>query len=272
MGDLTVVAIGDSITLGVGDGVDRPSGDVGWAAHAAVALGASRFANLARNGTRARDLAAGQVGAASALDPDVVLMTVGGNDVLRADFSPHEIEDATRTAIEALRRSGALVVIVTLTPIRLFELCPERVEAVMARRIERANAALLAAASCAGALVVDGAAVMALRGPAAWHVDRIHPSPAGHRALAERAVGLLPWPQAREIPAAPRPATASRTVWWLARNGVPWIVKRSRDLIPHVVAVVASEVRAAKAIEARAARALIDERGRIRREGRSTHA
>ncbi|MFW7415620.1 hypothetical protein [Demequina sp. SO4-18] len=48
-----VIAIGDSITLGVGDGIKDESGDVGWAAHTARTLGATAlFLNLAANGTR----------------------------------------------------------------------------------------------------------------------------------------------------------------------------------------------------------------------------
>ncbi len=85
-----VVALGDSITFGVGDGAQGPesveTAPVGWAAHVARALGASRFVNLAANGARARHLAQTQVPSALMERPDLVLLTVGGNDVLRGDF------------------------------------------------------------------------------------------------------------------------------------------------------------------------------------------
>ena len=261
----TAVAMGDSITLGIGDDGRGATTDRGWAAHVARALGSDVFVNLARNGTRARDLADDQVPRALALRPELVLMSIGGNDVLRGDFSPWEVESSTADAIRTLRASGAEVVLVTLAPIRLLQHFPSRVTAVMAARIGDANAALHAAALAGGASVVDGDAVMRLQGESAWHVDRIHPSQVGHRALAERAVGLLPqFGPAREIaPPEPPPGIAA-TAWWTVRNGLPWVAKRSRDLIPQIAIVVAREVREARIAEAREARTLLDERGRLR--------
>jgi lysophospholipase L1-like esterase len=261
----TVVAIGDSITLGVGDTAQGPGGDLGWAAHVARALGARAFINLAQNGTRARDLWADQLPAALEWRPDIALLTVAGNDVLRGDFSAEEVRSATADAIRALRTAGAVVVLASLVPMRLLDILPSSVANVMNARVARANDALVAAADEAGARVIDGAAVVRLQGDSAWHVDRIHPSPIGHRAVATRALGLLPeFAQRSEIaPASPGPGRAA-TALWLARCGVPWIAKRSRDLIPQVAAVVARDLREARRAEARAARALIDERGRVR--------
>jgi lysophospholipase L1-like esterase len=265
MKTLTVVAMGDSISLGVGDEARGPTRDRGWAAHAARAMGSDEFVNLARNGTRARDLSGDQVPRALELRPAIVLLTIGGNDVLRGDFSPREVEDATTDAIRALRASGAVVVIVTLAPIRLLSLVSSRVAEVMAARVCRANGALEVAAHASGALVVDGAAVMLLQGDSAWHVDRIHPSQVGHRAIAERALGLLAqFGPAAEIAPPEAPPSQAETAWWIVRNGLPWIAKRSRDLIPQLATVVAREVRDARMAEAHEARALIDERGRLR--------
>jgi lysophospholipase L1-like esterase len=261
----TAVAIGDSISLGVGDDGRGATGDRGWAAHVAAALGAEAFVNLARNGTRARDLADDQVPQALALRPDLVLLTIGGNDVLRGDFAPREVEHATAHAILAFRADGAEVVLVTLAPIRLLRHFPSPVTNVMAARIAEANAALEAAGVAGGALLVDGSAVMRLQGDSAWHVDRIHPSQVGHRALAERAVGLLPqFGPAEEITPPDPPPGYAATAWWTLRNGLPWVAKRSRDLIPQIAIVVARDIRRARIAEAREARALLDERGTLR--------
>ncbi|MDN4476556.1 GDSL-type esterase/lipase family protein [Demequina sp. SYSU T00192] len=240
-----VVALGDSITLGVGDGVQHSRGDVGWAAHAARALGASSFTNLAANGVRARDMLAAQVAAASALRPDVVLLTVGGNDVLRGDFSPAEVERALGDAIDRLARPDRTLVTVSLDRIGLFDLAPARVADAMARRVGLANGAIARAAARTEVSVVDGATLLASLGRRAWHIDRIHPSPQGHRALAGAAVEALAgrWPQRAAIPAPPAPPGRVAVAAWLAVNGVPWAVKRSRDLIPQVTMVIARELR-----------------------------
>jgi len=240
----SVVALGDSITLGIGDGVQKSRGDVGWAAHAARALGAATFANLAANGVRARDMLATQLPAAEALAPDVVLLTVGGNDVLRGDFCPDEVEDALGESIDRLRGPGRRIVTVSLDRIGLFDLAPRRVAEAMARRIAAANGAIRRAVDDAGVDVIDGATLLASHGRRSWHIDRIHPSPVGHRAIASAACGILAdrWPMRNAIPAPPAPPNPAAVAAWLAINGVPWAVKRSRDLIPQVTAVVAHEL------------------------------
>ncbi len=243
-----VVAMGDSITLGVGDGLEDNWGQVGWASHVARATGATSFLNLAANGVRARDLAI-QLPRALAASPDVVLCTVGGNDALRGDFDPAEVERCTRETLGALACDGRTVMLATIDRIGLFDLLPRAVADVMARRAHAVNAALSAAAAPTGALVLDGAVIFTAAGSSAWHVDRIHPSQRGHRELAAAAVGtLVPrWPQLAAIsPAAATPALHAR-LWWLTRRGLPWAARRSRDLLPQVVAVVASELRANRA-------------------------
>lgn len=239
-----VVALGDSITVGVGDGAQDPSRTAGWAAHVAAGLGACRFVNLAVNGTRARSLGIAQVPSALMEIPDVVLLTVGGNDVLRGDFDAREVERCVRDALVRLARPGRTVCLATIDRIGLFDLMGARVGEIMARRVAATNGALVRAAISTGAIVVDGAAALAPVGPRAWHIDRVHPSGLGHRALAARALMTLGAPQralSAIAPAPPVPALGAR-VWWLARHGTPWVAKRSRDLIPQVAGVVAHEL------------------------------
>ncbi|GIG55071.1 SGNH hydrolase [Demequina activiva] len=249
-----MVAIGDSLTLGVGDGTQDARGDVGWAAHTARALGASAFVNLAANGTRARDLVPRQLAAALAARPDVVLATAGGNDVLRGDFDPAEVERELTAALGALAHPGRRIVLVTIDRIGLFDAFPAAITDVMARRVGLANIAIRAAAATVGATVVDGAAVFRIAGRRAWHIDRIHPSAYGHRQIAWTAVAALSPQWCAVAPISPAPAAPRlRTrAWWLVRKGAPWAVKRSRDLIPQIAQAVTHEL-------------LEDRRGRIGR-------
>ena len=243
-----VVAMGDSITLGVGDGIEDSWGRVGWAAHVAHATGATAFLNLAANGVRARDLAS-QLPDALTERPDVVLCTVGGNDALRGDFDAAEVERCTRETLTTLACEKRTVMLATIDRIGLFDLLPRAIADVMARRAHAVNTALRAAAAPTGAVVLDGAVIFAAAGSSAWHIDRIHPSQRGHRALAAAAVGKLAprWPQLAAIsPAAATPALHAR-LWWLTQRGLPWAARRSRDLLPQVVGVIANELRAAKA-------------------------
>jgi lysophospholipase L1-like esterase len=237
-----VVALGDSVTGGVGDAAGPgTSPGLGWAGRLAELAGASRFVNLAGDGARARHVVAAQLPQALALLPDVATVVVGGNDVLRSDFSAHDVARDLSTAVTALRDVGATVVLARLPAIGVFELMPPVVRRVMRARVAEVNAVVDAVARASrpasvselGALrasraapgtdrgpgiddgrgrgavvVVDVVDAVRLAGRAAWHADRVHPSAAGHRALAAVAAvaldraGVIVLPKAVEAAAA----------------------------------------------------------------------
>ncbi|WP_061962427.1 SGNH/GDSL hydrolase family protein [Demequina flava] len=237
-----VAAIGDSITLGVGDGLKQDWGSVGWASHAAHAWGATEFLCTAFNGARSRDLPA-QAARVAQWDPDVVLCSIGGNDALRGDFDADEVRECSESALRTLAAPHRTIVVAQIDRIGLFDVLPRGISTVMAHRAGLVNEALGAAAAASGITILDGATVMARTGKAGWHVDRIHPSPIGHRALATEAIRMLhdTWSPVALVPAAPTPPTRSAQAWWLMRHGTPWALKRSKDLLPALVAVVAAE-------------------------------
>jgi lysophospholipase L1-like esterase len=248
-----ILAMGDSVTFGVGDGAQWPDGSSGWAAHVATALGASAYVNIAHNGVRARHLLRSQVALALSREPDVVLMTVGGNDVLRGDFSPEEMREALRGVFTRLASPRRDIVMVSLDRIEAFRVLGKRIADVMNRRVDDANGAIREA--CAGTEVhlVDGADVFCGLGPRAWHMDRLHPSQVGHRALASRAVDALAarWERVAE-PAPERRAPAlPMRAGWLAVYGTSWLAKRSMDLLPDLAGNVRREIRAQRAPEIR---------------------
>ncbi|MBO0611088.1 SGNH/GDSL hydrolase family protein [Myceligenerans salitolerans] len=284
-GPAVAVALGDSITVGVGDtvGPEAPHG-AGWAAHLATVLRAGTFRNLASNGSRARDVAGRQLTEALRLGPALATVLVGGNDVLRSDFSAREIEDALARTVDALAASGSDVVLVRLPVIGLFELAPSAVRRVMRQRVAVVNTAVDAAATAAReapgrVVVVDGARAVASAGALAWHIDRVHPSPAGHRRLALGAAsawlggspgsqehagtagsppagataspGAWPGPGpgpseatlAALLPAAPDPPSRWQRAGWLVAKGIPWTWRRGGDFLPGLVRAVVSDLR-----------------------------
>jgi lysophospholipase L1-like esterase len=271
-----LVALGDSITVGVGDtvGPDAVHGP-GWAAHLAAVLGAETFTNLATEGARSRDVVGTQLDAALALRPHLATVLVGGNDVLRSDFDArHTLADLHRSVSE-LCRAGTDVALVLLPVIGLFELCPRLVRRVMRRRVASINAAVEEVASSAPGrvVVVDAAQAIAPAGSRAWHIDRVHPSPTGHRALALAAASALssspgttdengvvhatssvtnttPFSAAEargRLPSAPEPPSAAERVVWLVRAGLPWCVRRGRDFLPGLLRAVVHDLRTERA-------------------------
>src|SRR5215210_7102390 len=86
----TYVALGDSFTAGLVAGEPR------WADEVARALGPrTRYENLAWIGATSADVEEKQLDRALSLDPDVVTLVCGANDVLES-VRPDPAEYATR--------------------------------------------------------------------------------------------------------------------------------------------------------------------------------
>ncbi len=234
----TLVALGDSVTVGVGD-IGTPSG---WAAHLSWALGIDRFVNQARLGARARDVTRDQLPWAHAARPALATVLVGGNDVLRGDFCAQEVGGHVERAADALGRSGADVLVILLHDPRQTLPGPRIVRDVLGHRADEVNVEVRRRLGGASRLaLVDPGASSITTMRSAWSVDRLHPSAIGHRALAEMALGALEpmgWRRRRPFvePSRRQPTMATRA-WWLARHGTPWFAKRSRDLLPELAAV-----------------------------------
>jgi hypothetical protein len=77
-----------------------------------------------------------------------------------------------------------------------------------------------------------------------WHFDRMHPSAHGHFTLAKNFRDLLAsrgWGLGDlEIPNI-APTTKLDNKIWMLRNGTPWFFKRSFDLLPAALALMANE-------------------------------
>ena len=75
----TYVALGDSFTAGL-----DPSGECRWADEVARALPGTQYANLASIGATSQDVEQFQLPEALALEPDLVTLVCGANDVLES--------------------------------------------------------------------------------------------------------------------------------------------------------------------------------------------
>ena len=202
----TVVSLGDSVTVGVGD---RGSDSLGWTSYLAAALGAQTYSNLSRIGARARDVRYEQLPQLGEMCPNVATILVGGNDALRKDFRP------------VFGR-------------------------VIAARARRVNISIRSAgAGIPGALVLDPSLEEWTYERSTWHFDYMHPSAAGHRRLAQSALELMEshgYARVGSIPDVPADRISRiAQARWLIRNGAPWFAKRSVDLVPELVRVVLQE-------------------------------
>ena len=112
------VALGDSFTEGVGDhDADRPNGVRGWADRVAEVLAEQAdpfgYANLAIRGRKMAGVLAEQVEPAVALEPDLVTIYAGANDILRPKVDIDTIVAAYDEGVGRLASTGARVLMFT---------------------------------------------------------------------------------------------------------------------------------------------------------------
>jgi lysophospholipase L1-like esterase len=249
----TFVAMGDSITLGIGDPVrneagrgDRSLAWRGWAALLAEGLHEPDLHILASSGAQTADVERDQLPAALQLRPDIASVIVGTNDTLRASFDPARIAAAAAHTVGALRAAGADVLTMRLPdPGRMLGL-PGSMARPLARRAHEVNAIMDGVAARFGTLHYDAAGDPATHDPAMWAVDRLHPNERGHRLIAGRfhdkiaAAGLPTGPRPDPEPSSP-PPTRLAEIGWLATRGTAWVLRRCTDLVPGLVVMAMKE-------------------------------
>lgn len=238
-----VVAVGDSLTEGVG--APAPGGLAGWPRQMVEILSArGRYvdlSNLAERGLTVREVHHRQASMAAALEPDVVTVMAGTNDVLRPRWDIGRFAADVDALFTAVTSAAPVVVTATLPDFTANAFLPPGAGPVARRRLARANDVLWTHASRRGFLLVDLWRIPAARDSRVWSVDRLHPNALGHRLLAYEVARLLDpsvvVPEVDELAAelADRldngvPQRAREAVW-LARHAGPWL--RGRAGILH---------------------------------------
>ncbi|MGV9798582.1 SGNH/GDSL hydrolase family protein [Mycobacterium sp. NPDC003449] len=187
------VALGDSQTEGLWDG-DDTAGLMGFADRLAAEVDGLRpglgYANLAVRGHRIRDVLTDQLPRALAMNPDLVTVCIGMNDVTR----PGRAFDRALTDLDriyaALSGSGATVVTTTFPDIT--QILP--VGRLLSRRVLRINSAITGAAARYRFRLVDLYSAPSMREAETWSPDRIHGSARGHMLFAAAAAEALGLP------------------------------------------------------------------------------
>jgi lysophospholipase L1-like esterase len=153
-----------------------------------------RYENLAVDGATSAEVLAEQVGPALAIEPDFVTIVCGANDVLLATRPDVEAYAERFDAIlRALREGapGAILVTATAPESWQFMGLRPRTEERLVAATERLNEATRAAAERHGAICLPVAGHPALRDPATFSDDGLHPSSAGHQTVARETARYL---------------------------------------------------------------------------------
>jgi lysophospholipase L1-like esterase len=176
----TYVAMGDSFTAGLEPGQTR------WADELARELGA-RYVNLASVGATSELVELEQLERALQLEPDVVTLVCGANDVL-FDTRPDPEAYAARLSrmFTRLRRElpNAQIVTATYPDISRFLKLRPRTRARVVEGMERFNSAIRSVARRHDIVLMESFDHPAATARETYAADGFHPSPEGHRAAA----------------------------------------------------------------------------------------
>ena len=231
------VAIGDSFTEGMSDPDPREDDAyVGWADRLAVALAEQNeargstfeYANLAIRGRLLADVIGPQLDAALAMEPDLVSLVGGGNDIMRPSVDLDDVAARIEDAVVRLKDAGADVMLATMVnPV------DSKVMGRLRPRISWHVANLWGIAQRHDCFVLDVWSMRALRDSRMWGIDRLHLSTEGHKRVAQQAAWTLGLPTTGEwlahLPAqAPKPRRQrfAEDAEWARQYLAPWVERR----------------------------------------------
>ncbi|MHA7261669.1 SGNH/GDSL hydrolase family protein [Arthrobacter sp. TMN-37] len=230
------VALGDSFTEGVGDpDAGSPNGVRGWADRVAEQLiladGSWGYANLAIRGKRMRQILDEQIDAAVRLEPTLVTIYAGANDILRPRVDIDGLMARYDAGIARLAATGSAVVVFTG-----FDSSGSAVFGRTRGRTAVYNELLREIADHRGAVIVDYWRMREFQNWSYWDADRMHMATAGHLLMARKVLETLQAshdidiPELDARPALTRLNQLRADAQWAREHLSPWVGRRLRGV------------------------------------------
>lgn len=242
---LTFTVIGDSAAFGTGDH-DENGNPRGWGHYLSqVFTDPTSYFNFSRPGAQSSEVRNIQLQRALESEPDICAVICGGNDMLRNGFSPQELyQNLSETCRELLSRGSEILMVQLHDPNQILRV-PRLLKRVIRRRVDAVNAVYEKIAEEFDIILIRTRNIPHVHDVKNWHIDRMHPGPFGHQILAREMASVL---QTRgwdlclpEI--TPRDVESrSEKILWLVKKGTPWFLKRSVDLLPAAIILMAWEL------------------------------
>jgi lysophospholipase L1-like esterase len=244
MKPVTLAIIGDSAASGVGDSNEFGT-NYGWGYYLAKSFeNPLVFINVARPGAQSLEVLESQLPKVQVHNPDICAVIVGGNDLLRNGFDPEQLHKNLRQTVKSLTASNTLVLMILLHDPREIVPMPKLLADVLDRRVRSVNAVTTAVAREFGAVLLDTRNISGIYNLVNWHIDRMHPSKIGHQRIAFEFRKLITefGFQIEEVEIdAEILRSKKNSILWMLRNGTPWFLKRSVDLLPAALLLMIIE-------------------------------
>ena len=242
---LTFAVIGDSAASGVGDS-NAVGTYFGWGYHLAQAFKEPLvYINASRPGAQSKEVLHDQLPKILVHEPELVAVIVGGNDLLRNGFSPTIFEENLNETLAEIERMGATSMLLELHDPTEIVPMPRLVARVCRRRVNAVNRVTQKMAKRYGSILLPTRSLDGIYQREKWHVDRMHPSRIGHQFIAENFAHLLR-KRGFEIGNVRFSTSNNRSrkdsIKWMLKNGTPWFLKRSLDLLPALLFLSVTEL------------------------------
>jgi lysophospholipase L1-like esterase len=232
------VALGDSFTEGIGD--PHPAcanGLRGWADRVAEVLGQNnpnmRYANLAVRGRTMDEILVEQIQTAVMLEPDIVTIYAGMNDLLLVRNNIDAMMARYADALKTLQQTGAVVLTFTAADLGTVPLFRR-----LRGRAAIYNEMLRTVVDDLGLALVDFWRFSEFRDPRLWDSDRIHLSQLGHERMAAKVLDTLSFPHsltsrsAALLTSSPPVRSWWQNLRWATAFAAPWVARRLRRVTP----------------------------------------
>lgn len=241
----TMAIIGDSAASGVGDSDDNGN-YFGWGFHLAKIFQEPLvYINAARPGAQSTEVLVDQLPKVLIHEPELVAVIVGGNDLLRNAFSPELFEKNLNATLLQIAEAGATSMLLELHDPTQIVPMPRLLARICRRRVDAVNQVTRTLAHRYSSIFLETRTLPGIYERKKWHVDRMHPSKNGHEFIADSFAHLLR-NRGFDVGTVELSAINNRSkrdsMLWMLRNGTPWFLKRSVDLLPAIVALMATEV------------------------------
>lgn len=183
--------MGDSFTEGVGDRNEAlPNGVRGWADRVAEKLAKAEpgweYANLAVRSKRLRQVVDEQLDRALAMEPTLITLYAGGNDILDFGTDMDVLMAEYEGLVARLAATGATLVLFTGYDVKVSVVLEP-----LKRRNALYNERVRELAAKYGAVLVDYWCLDAYHDRRMWAPDRLHMSKAGHKYMASQVLDHL---------------------------------------------------------------------------------
>ena len=226
--------MGDSQTEGVGDPTGPDGLERGWADRFAEEMAARQgsllYANLAIRGRRIAEVEFEQMDRTLAMEPDLVSLIAGLNDVIRPGCDVDAVLARMDSMQSKLAATGATILTITYPDPAMMG----PIGKLLAETVETFNEGLREVAGKNGALLLDIDGLEKTVDERLWCDDRLHLNSEGHRRLAKGMESLIDpnvssteWMEDLE-PAGPRPLhhRLAGEARWAGAFLAPWVWRR----------------------------------------------